>query len=245
MSDSRGGGIPPRLIIGLVILALGGILALQILGILHTHIHWGDYWPVILIVLGLTRILQRPRHRTGGFVLLFLGCWFLAQSLTGFDLDYRLFFPFLLLVVGGSLVLGSLSGHWRRGGMAAGSGVPAMDGSAVLHPLAILGGAQARSNSQAFEGGSVTAILGSCAIDLREAAIAPGQEARIDAMAFWGGVVIRVPESWSVVIRGVPILGGFHDFTQPPPGGSTQRLVVSGLAIMGGVEVRNRREERP
>lgn len=49
-------------------------------------------------------------------------------------------------------------------------------------------------------------------------------------------------ESWAVTLKGAPILGGFHDFSRPPVGGSTQRLVVRGVAFMGSVEVRNRSE---
>ena len=238
--NRRGGVIHPRLVLGLAILALGALLALESLDVFHLHIRWSEYWPVILIVLGLSRILQPRRHRTGGFVLFFLGCWFLARNLTGYDLD-RFFFPFLLLVVGGSLVLCSFNGRLGRlSGSAAGPG--ADGGAASLHPFAVLGGARAASSSQEFLGGSATALLGSSVVDLRQAAIPAGQEAVIDAVAFWGGVTLLVPETWSVVLQGMPILGSFQDFTQPPPGGSTQRLVVRGMALMGSVEARNRTE---
>jgi hypothetical protein len=244
MDHPRGGVIHPRLVLGLAILALGALLALESLDVFHLHIRWSDYWPVILIVLGLSRLL-RPwhRHRSGGFIMLFLGCWFLARNLTGYDLD-RFFFPFLLLVVGGSLVLCSFNGRrrWTGPGRGAGFGSGADGGAASLHPFALLGGARATSSSQEFLGGSATALLGSCVVDLRQAAIPAGQEAVIDAAAFWGGVVILVPETWSVALQGVPVLGSFQDFTQPPPGGSTQRLVVRGIALMGSVEARNRRE---
>jgi predicted membrane protein len=228
--------IQPRLVIGLVILAFGALLALESLHVLAFNIRWHDYWPVILIVLGLSKILAPRRHgRTAGFILFFIGCWFLARNLWDYDLD-RFFFPAILLAVGAALVLGSLT---RRHGPWIGDGT---DGSAVLHPFAVLGATRSASSSQAFQGGSATAVLGSCTVDLRDAGIAAGQEALIDAVACWGGVLILVPETWAVAIQGAPILGGFHDFTRPPAGGSTQRLVVRGVAFMGGVEVRNRSE---
>jgi hypothetical protein len=231
-------GVHPRLVIGLAILALGALLALESLNVFHLNIRWSEYWPVILIVLGLSRIFQPGRRKTGGFAMLFIGGWFLARNLTGYDLD-RFFFPFLLLVVGGSLVLCSFNG---RRGRFTGSGPGAGGGAASLHPFALLGGARAASSSQEFLGGSATALLGSSIVDLRQAAIPAGQEAVLDAVAFWGGVVVLVPETWSVSLQGIPILGSFHDYTQPPPGGSTQHLIVRGMAIMGSVEVRNRAE---
>jgi hypothetical protein len=60
-----------------------------------------------------------------------------------------------------------------------------------------------------------------------------------DVFAMWGGIEIRVPENWTVVGRVTPILGGFDDKTRPPQQESTQRLVIRGFVIMGGVEVKN------
>jgi hypothetical protein len=64
------------------------------------------------------------------------------------------------------------------------------------------------------------------------------EEAVFDAFAMWGGVEVKVPEDWAVENRGVAILGGFVDSTRRPadPKG---RLVLTGLAVMGGVEVKN------
>jgi hypothetical protein len=47
-----------------------------------------------------------------------------------------------------------------------------------------------------------------------------------------------VPEEWEVVSRGLPILGGFVDNTRHTQG-AQKRLVVTGMAIMGGIEVKN------
>ena len=93
------------------------------------------------------------------------------------------------------------------------------------------------NNSRAFKGGDLTAVLGGCEIDLRHAAIE--EEAVIDVFAICGGIEIRVPESWTVIGRVTPILGGFEDKTRPPHEVSTQRLVIRGIVIMGGVEVKN------
>jgi len=37
----------------------------------------------------------------------------------------------------------------------------------------------------------------------------------------------------------MPLRGGFEDKTRPPQGATMHRLVVRGLVIMGGVEVKN------
>ena len=54
----------------------------------------------------------------------------------------------------------------------------------------------------------------------------------------FGGVVIKVPPEWSVVVRGVPVLGGLEDKTVPARGAS-HRLVIDGWVVIGGLEIRN------
>jgi len=80
-------------------------------------------------------------------------------------------------------------------------------------------------------------VLGGCELDLRHAAI--DGEAVIDVFAMWGGIEIKVPENWSVSGRVTPILGGYEDKTRRVPDGTNQRLLVRGLVIMGGVEIKN------
>ena len=113
----------------------------------------------------------------------------------------------------------------------------AADSAATVSGLAILGGVKRGNNSRAFKGGDLTAIMGGCEIDLRQAAI--DGEASIDLFAMWGGIEIRVPEDWTVISRVVPLLGGVEDKTRPPQGATAHRLVLRGFAIMGGIEVKN------
>jgi predicted membrane protein len=79
--------------------------------------------------------------------------------------------------------------------------------------------------------------MGGVEVDLRQASIAQ-PEAVLDVFAMWGGVEVRVPGDWEVVNRGWAFLGGFEDTTHHSAG-TSKRLVVTGLAIMGGVEIKN------
>jgi hypothetical protein len=227
--------LSPRLVLGLFLVGAGALLVLDRLGIFDADPLW-EYWPVILIVLGLLKLFGPASHnRGGGVVLLGIGSWFLIDNLTTIDLDFGDIFPLVVLLIGVSLVVGALSSpRPPRGGA---------DGGATVDGLAILGGIARTNNSQSFRGGSATAIAGSCEIDLRQAAITGG-EAVIDTFAWWGGIEILVPETWTVDLRGTAILGSFEDLTRPPVGGSTQRLVIKGMAIMGGVEIKNHKRDR-
>jgi predicted membrane protein len=104
--------------------------------------------------------------------------------------------------------------------------------------FALLGGVNRRCVSQDFRGGSLTAIMGGCELDLRHASISSGQ-AVIDTFAFWGGIEIKVPQEWTVVVQGTPILGAFDDKTVRVGGDGSKVLVIKGVALMGGVDVKN------
>jgi predicted membrane protein len=110
------------------------------------------------------------------------------------------------------------------------------EADAVLHANAIFGGFERQVSSQNFRGGEITAILGGCEIDLTRAQIQG--EAVLDVFTCFGGITLRVPEDWTVILRGTPILATFVDKARVPLDGS-HRLIITGHAILGGVEVRN------
>lgn len=107
----------------------------------------------------------------------------------------------------------------------------------MVNLFVVMGGVTRRPVTNDFRGGTAVAIMGGCKIDLRNAAIAQS-DAVIDVLAFWGGIEIRVPDGWTVVPQVFPFMGGFDDRTTPSasPG---PRLIVRGLAFMGGVEVKH------
>ena len=89
----------------------------------------------------------------------------------------------------------------------------------------------------------VTAIgvMGGVELDFREAVLAPGVT-EVHAFAFWGGVEIIAPPDVRIECTGVGIMGGFDhredaDAAIDP---NAPVLRVTGVAIMGGVEVRVR-----
>ena len=84
---------------------------------------------------------------------------------------------------------------------------------------------------------SLTAVMGGVEIDMRHCT-ATGGESVIDVFAMWGGISIRVPHDWQVVSEANAVLGGVEDnaaHVQP----FRHRLVIKGLVLMGGVEVKS------
>lgn len=219
--------ITPRLVIGLAIMTAGLVLALDSLGLVDGSQVF-RYWPLVLIAVGVVKWVGPPRSAQAGFIWIAAGLGFLLVT-TG-QLSFGRLWAVLLFFLGANIA-------WR----ALRPPVPTAVGSdptGRIDMLAVLGGAKTVSYATDFRGGNATATLGGCEIDLRRASIAEGQTAVIDTFAFWGGIEIKVPEDWQVMDRGNAFMGAFENKTRPLPGAS-KRLVVTGLAIMGGVEVKN------
>lgn len=222
----------PQLFVGLMVTAVGVLFMLDNLGIARWDSYVLRYWPAALIAIGLIKLWQSRDGMGGSFgglVFTFAGTWLLLEHTALVRISFLDLWPLLLVFFGVYLVWQGVSGAPRRTGAA--------DSNATVTATAILGGVNRGNNSPAFKGGDLTAMMGGCEIDLRQASI--DGEAVIDVFALWGGIEIRVPEDWTVVSRVVPILAGFDDKTRPPQTAAGKRLVIRGFVMMAGVEVKN------
>ncbi len=260
MSCAGSPRVTGRIIAGGMLILLGLVFTLDNFGVIDA----GDvfrYWPLIIVGFGLLKVSQSraTEQRIAGIVITGVGLLLLARSLRILPFGMRQLWPVFLLLFGAILIWRSLRGRGSRGPTAAdlpGEDVLAgargrlagMRGETVagstLNEFALMGGGDRVVRSQDFRGGEVTAIMGGFQIDLRGAAIG-GDAAELEVFTLWGGVDLRVPEDWNVVVRGVPVLGVFSSSTRSAGSAVSEgrvpgkTLIVKGMSIMGGVEVKN------
>ena len=89
---------------------------------------------------------------------------------------------------------------------------------------------------------SVT-FMGGTDLDLREALFPPGKST-INIFCLMGGVNILVPPGVNVEVRGVGIMGAFESRCPVTSYSGAPTLVVNGLALMGGVEVKEKKSKK-
>ncbi len=218
----------PKLIFGLAVLAAGVIFTLDNLGLVDA----GDlliYWPLALVAIGIAQMAEgsRPLVTCGAF-LVFVGAWFLLYNLEYTNLEPWLFFwPLVLVLIGVNLTLGALRQRALN---------PESD--SFIKNFAMWSGIERSFDSQDFQGGDLTAVMGGIDVDLRQASI-QSEPPVLQVLAFWGGIDLRVPEGWKVDFQVFPFMGGATDETQTPDDPSAPTLVVKGAAIMGGVDIKN------
>jgi len=235
MSENRQSYFNIRMIVGLVIVAVGAIALLANFGY-DVDIDLFDYWPLILVLIGLSRIFQPPEYRHLWFGLSFtaVGVLFLLDNFGFVRFGFDELWPFILIIVGIAVL--------RHGfGVRRGNST---DIDYIDH-TAILGGGEYRYTAKNLTSGKLFAFMGGCEINLRQADM-QGDEMVIDVFTMMGGIEIRVPDNWQVTMRGIPIMGGMSDTTilrEAKEGISStpaaKKLIIKGMAIMGGVEVKN------
>ncbi len=219
----------PQLVIGLAVIIVGVVFTLGNLGLIHTR-DYLRFWPVLIIALGLAKLVDSTGTpgRFAGVVITLVGGMLLLNNLAVVRFRIWDYWPLLLVALGISIV-------WQAFGRDSGI---TKDPGRTVSTLAVFGGINQVYETQDFRGGELTAILGGCEIDLRPARMQV-DEAILQVFAFWGGIELKVPQEWTVICKGIPILGGFEQKTASPPTDNPKRLIVRGTAIMGGIEIRN------
>jgi hypothetical protein len=106
------------------------------------------------------------------------------------------------------------------------------------YSVAIFGGTRRVGRWTPARVNHAMAFCGGAELDFREAVLAPGVT-ELKVFAMWGGVEIIVPPGLNVECHGIGIMGGFDHApeTSVPIDAIAPTLRVSGVALMGGVDV--------
>jgi predicted membrane protein len=224
------------LFLGLVLIAWGGLLFLRETGVLDPALRARDFWPLVLIGLGLSIAVRRRRFGSVlvGLAVALLGGGLLAERL-GYAVGAAHLWPILLIAAGLSFILSAFT-RPRHALRVANEQVSAdeLQRSVSMGNLALV------VDSQQFRGGSLSATMGEIRVDLRRAAMAK-DEAELDVSLTMGGIELYVPSNWQVVSDVSPFMGVVEDRTEPRPdaAGVQRRLVLRGKITMGAVTVKN------
>lgn len=223
------------ILLGAILIGVGALVLLANLDVFHFHFNLGDWWPLILVVLGVIHIVDnRNIFDFSGLFLILLGGVFLMAELNyiGWG-DVWQWWPAVLILLGVSILFkgkpAMLPGSVRS---AAPSGDPS------LHVSNILAGSDRRITSQEFRGGDVSNVLGGTEIDLLEAKLAPG-EWLLTVSTVLGGVEIRVPRDWRLEVQPTTMLGSVDDHTRQNTDATGGKLIIKASALLGGVDIKN------
>jgi hypothetical protein len=255
----------PGLWPGLILVSVGGGLLAREFGYLPPHLRLIDFWPLFVVFIGISGLLQRRGFVGALFSLAFIamGGLLLAGNLGFIAFQAARLWPLLLVLLGLAFMFRAGRGNvhvgpsWTPpdgGGSGSGGGIRHYGVHSSAHPRAYgaqtsdenrlakqitFSGAQLRIESQDWKGGELGVTAGGVELDLRNARLNT-EGALLDLRVLMGGVDIRVPDTWQVILEVTPFLGGADDVSRSTQGASgSPRLRVIGTVTLGGVTVRN------
>jgi predicted membrane protein len=219
---------------GAILILIGTLVLLDHMNVIHGERIW-KYWPVLLIIVGIAKIVNEGK-RVGGVVLTLLGAFLLAEHLGYTTLTWGTVWPVILIAAGMAMI-------WGRFDFPRLRPTADVEGRDTIQAFALFGGVERRISVNNFRRGNVSAILGGVELDFRSADI-EGEEAILYVEAIFGGIELTVPERWHVVYEGESIFGGYNDETRPPvvdamATAPKKYLILRGRAVFGGITVTN------
>lgn len=243
-----------RYIIGGVLVTLGLLLLLSNAGILPLNLGigslWGfiaDWWPLILVAVGLAGLISGGfRFRLWAVILLLLGVSFLLSNLDILDAGAFLW-PALIVIAGVFILLGRRGRRRRRETVAV---QPSDNNPAVILPgnastagtagtpwRAVFGNVSERIATPDFQGGAAEAVFGSVELDFRDTALADNA-AHLTVSVTFGELKLRVPPDWTVHCHDVKVTLGHVEQRHPPaPEQANPQLTITGAVTFGRLEI--------
>jgi len=230
-------------LIGLLLIVLGAVWVLNNTRVLDFEIT--EWWPLILIVIGVVHLINRRRFFVfSGWLLIGLGVVFLLAENGVLDWpEVWKYWPVILVIIGLSIIFQGVKFRKHRDydyGKDEDIGPDEAESSDEerLHESAIFGGWSKRITARNFRGGDISVVFGSLEIDLREAKLSE-KGGLLDISAVFGGVELFIPDSWVIEDRSSGIFGGVEYKCANTRSNSGNRLILKVSAVFGGIEIKN------
>lgn len=217
---------------GLVLIAIGVLVALNVLGITDINVFFDGWWTLFIIV-PCTISLFTSKEKTGNLIGILIGVFLLlcCQNVLDFSTVWKLAVPVIIVVIGIKLVFSNLFNNKSNQVMKQ----LQENGSEIKSSTAIFAGQNVNYDGEVFEGAEFNAVFGGIKCDLTHAVI--NKDCVIRASAIFGGVTILVPEHVNVKTKSNSLFGGTTDKTQSRKENAVT-VYVDATCMFGGVDIK-------
>jgi predicted membrane protein len=213
-----------KLMAGLFFTAAGLLLTADNLDLMEAEPYL-ELWPVLLIALGVFKLLDAGRSKLSAGLIILIGAWLLALNLEWIRFSVFDLWPLVMIVAGAGFIVRAVRGE-RAASIPGG--------------VAILANRKTVETTRDYRGGSVSAFMGGQTIDLTGADITTSPVV-LDVFAWCASIEIFVPDHWEVVSEVTPFMAGFEMKRGRTAADPNKRLVIRGVAIQAGIEVKTGR----
>ena len=194
---------------GIVLIAVGVIIALHAFGVADINIFFDGWWTLFIIV-PCTVGLFTEHEKTGNLIGILIGVFLLlcCRGILGFDMLWKLAVPVIIIVIGLKLILGSIFANKSAEVMKK----LKENGTELKSGAAVFSGNDMDFTGEVFDGAELNAVF--------------------------GGIDILVPENINVKINSNSIFGGTSNNRQKNSKDNAYTLYVNATCIFGGTEIK-------
>jgi predicted membrane protein len=214
----------------IIIIGLGIVFLLQTLHIMNLGGLISDWWPLLVIAAGVSKVQNEDKRNGTGVII--MGLIFLTATLDFINWGniFR-FWPLAIIWVGFTMLKN------KNGNSFLSFFNERETTEDSVNISTIFGGIDRVVNSDNYTGSEVFVLFGGVNLDLRKAkAIESG--CIINITALFGGVEIMVPQNWNVRVQATPIFGGVDD-KSAVHGEKDVTVVLNGTVIFGAIEIKS------
>jgi len=219
---------------GIVLVAVGVILALNAFGITDISIFFNGWWTLFIIVPCFIGLFDSSEGKTGNFIGLGIGTLLLlaCQDIVNFDVAWKLILPIILVIVGLSFIFKNAISSSINNKIKA---INKKNNKKETKEYAsTFSGQKLDLSKEEFTGCSLSAVFGGIELDLTNAIIK--DDVVIDASSIFGGIDIRVPKDVNVKVNSTSIFGGASNRVKNNDNKVT--IYVNATCLFGGVEIK-------
>ena len=216
---------------GIVLIAAGVVLALNVFNIMDINIFFDGWWTLFIIVPCAIGLFTE-REKTGNIIGIAVGVFLLlcCQDILSFSMLWKLLVPAIIVIIGLKMVFAGLFGNKANEIIAK----IKQNGGETKVGCATFSGCELNYDGEVFEGAELTAVFGGVDCNLKNAIIE--KDCAIQVSAIFGGIDILVPDNVNVKVSSNCIFGGISNKTALHKEAPT--IYVSGTCMFGGVEIK-------
>ncbi len=222
---------PKSYIFGLLVLLFGVLLLMRNTGVIDREV-WRIFfsWEMLLIAIGLINLFDRSRPL--GIILIMIGSIFLIPDVFHISMNiHHVLWPAVLIVIGLFIIFG----HGRRKHQFKVTHSETTDDR--LDETVVFGGTERMIITPAFRGGEIVNVFGGSKINLTQSKLADEVQV-LEVTCVFGGTTLIVPPDWNIKIETTQIFGGFSDKRGNIPVDHSKTLIIKGVTIFGGGELK-------
>lgn len=215
---------------GLVLVVVGLLLSINALGFAHIDIFFDGWWTLFIIVPSFIGLFG-DEDKFGSLVGLIVGIALLlsAQGFISFGLIFKLIIPFIIVVIGLSILKNGIYGEKVKEKVE-------IKNIKDLETIAVVMSDENKVIKDEFKGAVIDTVFGHCTLDISEAKIKGDINIKISSV--FSKVDIIMPADVVIKTNSTRVFGSVSTVVKDKTNKKGTTIYVEAVSVFGGISLR-------